>query len=204
MSVLGESSLQHSKPHEIMYAPTIPPNASAFALGMGLESLPKNLEEMLELAPCVLDASVFYQRGLVQILDKPYQMVLTPHPKEFLSLLSMLGYETTMPELLRFKLKWALEFSQTYPHIVLLLKGANPLIVYSGQMYLNPLGSSALAKAGSGDILSGMIAALLAQGYSSLDASIHASLAHALAGSLKPTSYALTPQKLIENLATLA
>ncbi|CCM11998.1 NAD(P)HX epimerase / NAD(P)HX dehydratase [Helicobacter heilmannii] len=203
VSVLGASELQHTKPLEIMYAPTIPSNISALALGMGLEGLPENLESMLELAPCVLDAGVFYDKRLLRALDKPYQMVLTPHPKEFLSLLHMLGYEVQMPELLRFKLKWAHAFSQAYPHVVLLLKGANPIIAYSGQMYINPLGSSALAKAGSGDILSGMVAALLAQGYSLLDATIHASLAHALAGSLNPATYALTPQKLLDNLAAL-
>ncbi|BCZ17996.1 Bifunctional NAD(P)H-hydrate repair enzyme Nnr [Helicobacter sp. NHP19-003] len=203
VSVLGAPELQHTKPLEIMYAATIPQQITAFALGMGLEGLPENLEKMLALAPCVLDAGVFYERGLVEVLDKPYQMVLTPHPKEFLSLLKMLGHEVDMLELLRFKLKWAHAFSQAYPHTVLLLKGANPIIAYSGQIYVNPLGSSALAKAGSGDILSGMVAALLAQGYSPLDAALNASLAHAMAGSLKPHTYALTPQQLIDNLATL-
>ncbi|GMB90408.1 Bifunctional NAD(P)H-hydrate repair enzyme Nnr [Helicobacter ailurogastricus] len=203
VSVLGAPTLRYIKPAEIMYSPTIPQQATAFALGMGLDTLPKNLEQMLALAPCVLDAGVFYEKALVHILKQPYQVVLTPHPKEFLSLLQMLGHQLDMPELLRFKLKWAHAFSQAYPHIVLLLKGANPIIAYSGQIYINPLGSSALAKGGSGDVLSGMIAALLAQGYSLLDAALNASLAHALAGSADPHSYSLTPSKLINALATL-
>ena len=61
----------------------------------------------------------------------------------------------------------------------------------------------ALAKGGSGDVLAGMIGALLAQGQDCLNASINASLAHALAGSMNPNSYALTPTTLITNLEKL-
>ena len=68
------------------------------------------------------------------------------------------------------------------------------------ELYVNPRGSAALAKAGSGDVLSGMIAALLAQGYSAINASITASLAHAYAGASFKVNYALTPMDLINRL----
>ena len=71
------------------------------------------------------------------------------------------------------------------------------------KIFLNTFGSVALAKGGSGDVLSGMIGALLAQGYDGLNAAITASIAHALAGDLESCSYALTPQKIIANLAKL-
>ncbi len=204
VSVLGEGFLKNSKPLEIMYAPDVPPQANAFAIGMGLgQNVPSCLEQMLQQGPCVIDADMFYCPLLKDLLELPYDLVLTPHPKEFLSLLHMVGFEVDMPELLQAKLDYALAFSQAYPHVVLLLKGANVLIAYNGHLYINTLGSSALAKAGSGDVLSGMIAALLAQGYSLLDASIHASLAHALAGS-QFCSFALTPLELIKCLRELA
>ncbi|WP_104759341.1 NAD(P)H-hydrate dehydratase, partial [Helicobacter bizzozeronii] len=204
VSVLGEGFLKHSKPLEIMYAPDVPPQANAFAIGMGLgQNVPSCLEQMLQQGPCVIDADMFYCPLLKDLLELPYDLVLTPHPKEFLSLLHMVGFEVDMPELLQAKLDYALAFSQAYPHVVLLLKGANVLIAYNGHIYINTLGSSVLAKAGSGDVLSGMIAALLAQGYSLLDASIHASLAHALAGS-QFCSFALTPLELIKCLRELA
>ena len=84
-----------------------------------------------------------------------------------------------------------------------LLKGANTLIANKERVYINPLGSVALAKGGSGDVLAGMIGALLAQGHNGIESAIHASLAHALASHLETSTYALTPQKLIQNLAKL-
>ena len=72
--------------------------------------------------------------------------------------------------------------------------------------YLIAHGTPALAKAGSGDVLAGMNSALLAQGYTTKDAAITATEAHALASSLqknKGQAFDLTPEKLIENLAEL-
>lgn len=204
VSVLGDASLKSYKPLELMHAVDVPLQANAFAIGMGMgASVPNCLEAMLEQGPCVLDADMFYVPVLRDLLELPYSLVLTPHPKEFLSLLQIVGFNVEMETLLKSKLEYVLAFSQAFPHVVLLLKGANVLIAYNGHVYINPLGSNALAKAGSGDVLSGMIAALLAQGYSLLDASIHASLAHALAGSMESCSYALTPLKLINHLKDL-
>ncbi|CCF81635.1 YjeF protein, function unknown [Helicobacter bizzozeronii CCUG 35545] len=60
VSVLGEGFLKHSKPLEIMYAPDVPPQANAFAIGMGLgQSVPSCLEQMLQQGPCVIDADMF-------------------------------------------------------------------------------------------------------------------------------------------------
>jgi NAD(P)H-hydrate repair Nnr-like enzyme with NAD(P)H-hydrate dehydratase domain len=50
------------------------------------------------------------------------------------------------------------------------LKGHQTLIAYNGNAYLNTTGNAGLAKGGSGDILSGMITAFLAQGYHTFDA----------------------------------
>ncbi|WP_131142012.1 NAD(P)H-hydrate dehydratase [Helicobacter pylori] len=191
----------NNKPLELVFCENFPNPLSAFALGMGLENIPKDFKKWLELAPCVLDAGVFYHKEVLQALEK--EAVLTPHPKEFLSLLKLVGINISMLELLDNKLEIARDFSQKYPKVVLLLKGANTLIAHQGQVFINTLGSVALAKAGSGDVLAGLILSLLAQNYTPLDAAINASLAHALAGLGFKNHYALTPLDLIEKIKRL-
>ncbi len=191
----------NNKPLELVFCENFPNLLSAFALGMGLENIPKDFEKWLELAPCVLDAGVFYHKEVLQALEK--EVVLTPHPKEFLSLLKLVGINISMLELLDNELEIARDFSQKYPKVVLLLKGANTLIAHQGRTFINTLGSVALAKAGSGDVLAGLIVSLLSQNYTPLDAAINASLAHALAGLEFKNNYALTPLDLIEKIKRL-
>ncbi|MBM0611888.1 NAD(P)H-hydrate dehydratase [Helicobacter pylori] len=191
----------NNKPLELVFCENFPDFLSAFALGMGLENIPKDFNEWLELAPCVLDAGVFYHKEVLQALEK--EVILTPHPKEFLSLLKLVGINISMLELLDNKLEIARDFSQKYPKVVLLLKGANTLIAHQGQVFINNLGSVALAKAGSGDVLAGLILSLLSQNYTPLDAAINASLVHALAGLEFKNNYALTPLDLIEKIKRL-
>lgn len=191
----------NNKPLELVFCENFPNPLSAFALGMGLENIPKDFNKWLELAPCVLDAGVFYHKEVLQALEK--EVILTPHPKEFLSLLKLVGIHISMLELLDNKLEIARDFSQKYPKVVLLLKGANTLIAHQGQVFINNLGSVALAKAGSGDVLAGLILSLLSQNYTPLDAAINASLAHALASLEFKNNYALTPLDLIEKIKRL-
>ncbi|MFP6098260.1 NAD(P)H-hydrate dehydratase [Helicobacter pylori] len=191
----------NNKPLELVFCENFPNLLSAFALGMGLENIPKDFNKWLELAPCVLDAGVFYHKEILQALEK--EVILTPHPKEFLSLLKSVGINISMLELLDNKLEIARDFSQKYPKVVLLLKGANTLIAHQGRTFINILGSVALAKAGSGDVLAGLILSLLSQNYTPLDAAINASLAHALAGLEFKNNYALTPLDLVEKIKRL-
>ncbi len=191
----------NNKPLELVFCENFPNFLSAFALGMGLENIPKDFNKWLGLAPCVLDAGVFYHKEVLQALEK--EVILTPHPKEFLSLLKLVGINISMLELLDNKLEIARGFSQKYPKVVLLLKGANTLIAHQGRTFINNLGSVALAKAGSGDVLAGLIVSLLSQNYTPLDAAINASLAHALAGLEFKNNYALTPLDLIEKIKRL-
>ncbi|UOR39155.1 NAD(P)H-hydrate dehydratase [Helicobacter pylori] len=190
-----------NKPLELVFCENFPNSLSAFALGMGLEGFPKDFNKWLELAPCVLDAGVFYHKEVLQALEK--EVVLTPHPKEFLSLLKLVGINISMLELLDNKLEIARDFSQKYPKVVLLLKGANTLIAHQGQVFINILGSVALAKAGSGDVLAGLILSLLSQNYTPLDAAINASLAHTIVSLEFKNNYALTPLDLIEKIKRL-
>lgn len=99
---------------------------------------------------------------------------------------------------------WAREFSKHYPKAVLVLKGANTIITKANELYVNPTGTSKLAKGGSGDVLAGMIGSLIAQNYSPLEAALSASLAHAkVANECKCASFGLTPEDLCEGIKWL-
>jgi NAD(P)H-hydrate repair Nnr-like enzyme with NAD(P)H-hydrate dehydratase domain len=96
------------------------------------------------------------------------------------------------------------KFNAKYPHVTLLLKGANTLIMQEERLYINSLGCSKLSKGGSGDVLSGLIVSLLAQGYTAIDAAIQSSLALVIAANhYKGSSYAMLSTDLIDEIARL-
>ena len=174
-------------------------------------SSPANIPALLNLLqaaqiPAVLDADIFYWPQIKDLLAKKKNVILTPHPKEFAELLKNLGLGNhSVADVVENRLELAKDFCRAYPQAVLLLKGANVLIasLLAGEsqprVYINPLGTSALAKAGSGDVLAGMTAALLAQGYEPLEAAVTASIKHASAShAFDSKDYALTPYGLIE------
>lgn len=219
---------------EIMLEHSLPKGANVLVVGMGLglSSIDKSFKTALKSALAdssvdfvVLDADMCYAEFVAELLSDEVaqgKIVLTPHPKEFASLAkicSILEDSSHTNEgqasqeidlVLQNRFSLALKFSQTYPKATLLLKGANSIIAQNGKLYINPLGSQALAKGGSGDVLCGVIAAYLAQSVakttpkkSPLDCTINASLAHALASHREKNSYALTPLLLIEHLGNL-
>lgn len=202
------TTISESKPVNLplylMHSNELTTNCNALALGMGLgENYP--LDEVLKLdTPMVIDADLFYREEIIEFLSKE-NIVLTPHPKEFVSLLKLINIvDITVNELQSNRFGYIQMFSQKYPHVVLLLKGANTLITYQEKIYINSLGSAVLAKGGSGDVLAGLIASLLAQNYSPIDATITASLAHALSSTqYNKNSYAMTPLELIDEVTQL-
>jgi hydroxyethylthiazole kinase-like uncharacterized protein yjeF len=194
-------------PHAIMYSHEVPHNATALALGMGLgnEFSDEELQHFLDnTLAMVVDADMFHMPYIESILKRK-DVVLTPHPREFVSLLKLCDLaDITTQQLQANRFEYVALFCKKYPHVTLLLKGANVIIAQDRAYYINPHGTSALAKGGSGDVLSGLIGALLAQGYAPLDAAISASLTHAkLAKNYKGCDFSLTPDDLIEGLKEL-
>ncbi|MGN0729450.1 NAD(P)H-hydrate epimerase [Treponema sp.] len=202
---------------DIMASMEIPENTSALVLGPGFgrenpgvkmyfDFLAKNKE-----IPCVLDADIFYRREISSLLDSRGLMILTPHPKEFSSLLEICGLgKYSVSEIIEKKRELSCLFCSRYKNSVLVLKGAVVMICAWSEkenrvmVYLNPHGQNSLAKGGSGDVLSGLAGSLLAQGYGCLDAAISASLAHSFASKKIAVSFSLTPGLLIEKIAELA
>ena len=197
VTIISKNKLQI--PYEIMQSNQFNNNFSAIAIGMGLgdNEYKKYLNNNL---PKIIDADMFYKEDLINYLDNA---VLTPHPKEFSSLLKLTNLgEYSIQEIQKNRFFLAENFSKKFTNSVLVLKGANTIIAYQGKLFINPYGTNALSKGGSGDILSGLIGSLLAQGYSLLDSAINGSLAISFAGKYKP-NYALTPTKIIKNLEKL-
>ena len=153
---------------------------------------------------CVIDADLCYEREILSLLSDNSNLVITPHPKEFCSLLKIADIaDLNVSELQERRFELARAWSEKFSG-VLVLKGANTLIAQAGIIYVCDKGSAALAKGGSGDVLAGLIGGLLAQGYSPLQASICGVLAHALAArAFAKNSYALNPLDLIEEVKWL-
>ena len=194
-------------PYELMLTHQLPTNVTAIALGMGLgvEYSQSELQRFLDHElPLLLDADIFYHPLITNLLVRP-NIVLTPHPKEFVQLLHVSAItDISVDELQQKRFAYAQAFAHKYPEAVLVLKGANVIIAKDDKFFVNPHGSNVLAKGGSGDVLSGLIASLLAQGYNPLEASIQGSLAHTkLALNFEGANFSLSPQDLIEGIKSL-
>ena len=200
---------RNNMPICLMNSETLPRKFSVVVAGMGLGNIygDEKLRDflLLHVKPLVIDADVLHNKIIKEILNKKDEVVLTPHPKEFASLLKILGIaEIDTKDVQSQRFYWAREFSKHYPKAVLVLKGANTIITKANELYVNPTGTSKLAKGGSGDVLAGMIGSLIAQNYSPLEAALSASLAHAkVANECKCASFGLTPEDLCEGIKWL-
>lgn len=155
---------------------------SAIGIGPGLGQ-DKNtiaaLTKLLETAakPLVIDADALNilgsNRELIHLL--PRNSVLTPHPKEFERLAGTWKNDFE-------RLKKQVDFAVKTGTIVL-LKGAHSSIASpDGKVYFNNTGNPGMATGGTGDVLTGIITGLLAQGYSGLDSAILGCWVHGSAG----------------------
>ncbi|MGP1490791.1 MAG: NAD(P)H-hydrate dehydratase [Treponema sp.] len=197
---------------DFMYSTGLPDTFSALMVGSGLgrsktaqlPALHLLADEQVEERPLILDADILHSRAIMSVLPDCKLPILTPHPKEFQSLLanSRLA-QVSVAEIQQDRFGYLRLFCTAFPHAIVVLKGAYPLIGYGKQIFVNPLGTNALAKAGTGDVLSGMITALAAQGYPPLKAAYTASLAHAQAARLLHTDYGLTASALAASLPDL-
>ncbi len=104
----------------------------------------------------------------------PHQTILTPHIKEFDRIF---GNHTTHFE----RIQTALHYAQDKKIVIVLKSPYTAVILPSGNVYFNTIANSGLAKGGSGDVLTGLIAGLCMQNYSIEDASILAVYIHSLA-----------------------
>ena len=205
----AKSVLDHLPPGEVIYKPLpetdkqsidstavkdvleLLKTVSALVLGPGLTMHPQTiafvkqfLQEFINIkdaCPCLLDADAL--NALAQfpdiIGDKPKNMVLTPHPKE---LSRLIGKSTQ--EIQSDRLSVALAAAKKFGSVVV-LKGAHSVIAApDGRAFINPTGNASMAKAGAGDVLSGVIGGLLAQKIPTFEAAVAGTYIHGLAGEI--------------------
>ena len=129
--------------------------------------------------PIIIDADALNIAALNKFCDFPLNSIITPHPAELSRLLGI-----SVKEIQQNRAKWAWEACKKYDCIVL-LKGHETIIaIPNGKVFVNRTGNSALSKAGSGDVLTGMIAGFCAQGAKLEDAACIAAFLHGLSGEL--------------------
>ncbi len=160
--------------------------SSAVLIGCGL-SLCKDTEYVVSefvkscTKPMVLDADALNCIAKVPdvLKDSKAPIIITPHPGEMARLVGL-----TAREVNENRTKLAKEFSQKYG-VITVLKGAGTIIAASdGKALINMTGNSGMATGGSGDVLAGMTASLLAQGANAFDAAGAGVYLHGLAGDI--------------------
>jgi NAD(P)H-hydrate epimerase len=182
---------------------------TVIAIGPGLSSSDESTRafarEMVEkrAAPMVIDAD-----GLNALAPWPEDLkgsdeapiIVTPHPGEMARLTGK-----TNAEVVADRINVAQEFA-TKHHIITVLKGSRTIIASpGGEVYVNPTGNAGMATAGSGDVLTGLVAGLLAQRPSEpLEATIAAVYLHGLAGDLAANRLGMRPLIASDIIANLS
>lgn len=152
-------------------------NAVSIGCGLGNSEQTRLLTEFViknANCPIIIDADGInsISRNIDVLKARTGDTVITPHPLEF-SRISGLSAD----EIRRDRILAASNFSKEYG-VVTLLKGAYTVIADGGEVYVNSSGNAALAKGGSGDVLTGIIAAMLAQGISAKAAAVEGAYIH--------------------------
>lgn len=161
-------------------------NVDALAIGPGLsvcEDIRYILEQIIKSVkiPVVFDAdalnAISKDTGILKNLKAP--AVVTPHPGEMARLLG-----TSVAEVQDDRKKAALEFAMRW-NVTVVLKGSRTIIAApDGRVFVNATGNPGLATAGTGDVLTGIIAGFLAQGLDTVNAARAGVYIHGLAGDL--------------------
>lgn len=163
---------------------------SAIALGPGLTTHPETVDLIHALVPrfekpTVLDADALNAvAGRMDLLtETKAPLILTPHPGEMARL-----QEHMTPQLINAdRVGSATQFARTR-RVIVVLKGARTVIAHpDGQVAVCPTGNPGMATAGTGDVLTGMITGLLAQGLTPWNAARAGTYLHGLAGDLAAT-----------------
>jgi len=132
------------------------------------------------------------------IRSKPFSKILTPHPGEIARLLGK-----SIEEIQKNRKNIARSFAIRY-NCILVLKGNKTVIAdHKGKIYINNTGNPGMATAGSGDVLTGIIASFLGQGLDAFSAAKYAVYLHGLAGDLaaeEKTELGMIASDIIEKI----
>ncbi len=192
--------------HTTSIAPFPKSNAVAIGSGIGtnqktIDALERFLKQAAPTKPIVLDADALncIAKRRTMLNDIPANSIITPHAKEF-DRLFMAAEEYPNDEDRFLK---AVEMAR-FLKLVIVLKGHYTKVIRpDGKVFVNSTGNPGMATAGSGDVLTGIIASLLGQGYSSSTAATVGVYVHGLAGDLaksKKGETGLIASDIVDNL----
>lgn len=189
-------------------------HANAIAIGPGLSTNKETVKAVLELlpqlnTPTVIDADALNaiaslndnsptcdSAAIEYLQNMQAPAILTPHVREFVRLFGKLPDSFEIPNRLR--------SIATSTNKVLLLKGAPTYIATPDEnVYVIPVANSGMAKGGSGDVLTGIIVAHLAQGIETAEAAVLGALLHQKAGRIAREqfgAFSMLPSDIIKNL----
>ena len=182
-------------------------NSSVLAFGPGISTASSVKELLKKILPSVETPVVIDADGLnvlAEIIneDKDFlksisvPVVLTPHPGE-MARLTKLSIEEIQNDRLKYAVKYAAEWG-----VILVLKGAKTLVANpDGKVYLNTTGNPGMATGGSGDVLTGVVSSLIAQGIEPLDSTALGVYLHGRAGDMAAVDkgmHGMTAKTIIE------
>ncbi len=182
-TALPEIMVQTTTSEQIMDDFDFSVNSTVIGVGPGLGTDKKTREAFEKFLSkntqsLVIDADALNilakNKELLKLL--PVDTVLTPHPKELECLIGSWKNDFD-------KLEKAKEFSNKF-NCVLVIKGAHTITLYKGKGFINTSGNPGMATAGSGDVLTGLVTGLIAQGYSPVIAAIFGVYLHGSAGDI--------------------
>ena len=181
-------------------------NCTVLAVGPGMSSeekscqLLRNISQQCEI-PVVMDADALNIAALDNSIFNNFSndVIITPHPGEMSRLTGL-----SISEIQSDRISVAREFAMKWG-IIVVLKGARTIVADKyGNTYINSTGNSGMATAGSGDALTGVITALIAQGMSSIEAAIAGAYLHGLAGDIAGQEigqHGITAMDIAENIS---
>lgn len=159
-----------------------PTQYTTVGIGPGIGKAPETLAMLKKLLP-TLEKPIVVDADALNLLSEnrelldqlPQNSILTPHPKEFERLTQKWDDDYQKLDSLR-------EFARKYK-VVVVLKGAYTAVATpNGDVHFNSTGNPGLSTGGTGDVLTGVLTALLAQGYDPVEAAVLGVFAHGLAG----------------------
>jgi len=180
------------------------PQHQVLALGPGLSNTAAIRQLVCDILrrteiPIVLDAdgiNAVAQQPQV-LLDHRAPVVVTPHPGEMARLVSK-----TAKQVQENRQTIAVTFARAFGCVVA-LKGYRTVVTDGREVYTNTTGNSGMATAASGDVLTGVIASLIAQGMTALNAAVLGVYLHGLAGDIaaqRLTEYSVTASDILDSL----
>lgn len=185
---LIKTPYQYQDPEAVIQAMN---RASATLIGPGI-GLTAEVRRLLQAVlpsltkPCVIDADALTILSEEDIA-LPEHVIMTPHMGEMLRLLKLTSPQPIDMDFLKICQHFAEDRKVT-----LVLKGGPSFIFHAGEtMRVNPSGTPGMATAGSGDVLTGFLAALLAQGLSTHNAASLGVYLHGLAGEHAAAEYSM-------------